>query len=173
MSFSLYSYTRQDSLRHITFLTFTKHTLREGVYRIFNIQKSRVTVFEVALFRNGSTDFNEIFFVYLVGMRIGRKVFFSLLGPTRGGVQTRVLRFTVKMFVYKQLILVIGEIFSRNYWYLFIIWLPLVNRADQMRVCIKSNFHTLPTWYAVAYCRIAYTREVELCSKGVEQLIFF
>lgn len=30
-------------------------------------------MFIVALLRNGSTDFNEIFFVYSVGMTIGRK----------------------------------------------------------------------------------------------------
>jgi len=40
--------------------------------------------------------------------------------PTRGGAQTDILRFTMAIFVYKWLLLVIGEIISRNY-YLFII----------------------------------------------------
>ena len=43
-------------------------------------KNSRVTVFVVALLRNGSTDFYELFCVYLIGMRIGRKVYFIPLG---------------------------------------------------------------------------------------------
>ena len=37
-------------------------------------------VFVVALLRNGSTDFYEIFCAYLVGMRIGTEVYFIPLG---------------------------------------------------------------------------------------------
>jgi len=36
------------------------------------------------------------------------------IGPTRGGSQTGILRFTLEVFVYKWLLLVIGEIISRN-----------------------------------------------------------
>jgi len=36
-------------------------------------------VFVIELLRNGLTDFYEIFCVYLIGVRIGRKVFFTLL----------------------------------------------------------------------------------------------
>jgi len=54
------------------------------------------------------------------------------VGPTRGGAQTGVLRFTVDIFVYKRLLLVIGEKL------VFIIyWLPLVNRADQVQAYVK------------------------------------
>jgi len=59
------------------------------------IRESLVTVFVVALLQNGLTDFNKIVFVYLVDMRIGRKIFFTLLVPTQRGVQTRILKFTV------------------------------------------------------------------------------
>lgn len=37
-------------------------------------------VFVVAHFQNGLMDFYEIFYVYLVGMRIGHKVDFISLG---------------------------------------------------------------------------------------------
>jgi len=50
------------------------------------------------IYQNGSTNFNEIFSVYLVGMRIGPKVFFTLLPPTLGVSQTSILRFTVDFF---------------------------------------------------------------------------
>jgi len=39
-----------------------------------------ILVFE--LLRKDSTDFKNFFFVYLVGMRIDRKVFFTPLHPT-------------------------------------------------------------------------------------------
>lgn len=39
-------------------------------------------VFVVAFFRNGSADFNESFVIYLEGMTICLKVFFTLLSPT-------------------------------------------------------------------------------------------
>jgi len=68
----------------------------------------------VALLRNGSTDFYEIFFVHLLGMRIGRKIFFTLLGLTRGGAQKGDLEIYGEIVVYKWLLLVIGEIISRN-----------------------------------------------------------
>jgi len=53
------------------------------------------------------------FFLYLVGMRICRKVFFTLLVPTRVGAQTKILR--LEIIVYNWLLLVIRElIISRN-----------------------------------------------------------
>jgi len=66
-------------------------------------------------------------------MRIGGKVFFTLLGPTRGGAPTEILRFTVENVCDKWLV----EI---KMYYLDAI---LVNRADQRQACI--NFCTLPT----------------------------
>jgi len=36
------------------------------------------------------------------------------VGPTRGGAQTGIFRFTMEIFVYKWLLLVIGEIISKN-----------------------------------------------------------
>jgi len=36
------------------------------------------------------------------------------VGPTGGSVQTWILRFTMEMFIFKWLLLVIGETISRN-----------------------------------------------------------
>jgi len=51
------------------------------------------------------SDFCEIFFVYLVGMRIGRIVFFTLLPPPPLGAKTGILRLTMEIFVYKWMLL--------------------------------------------------------------------
>jgi len=59
----------------------------------------------------------------LVGMRIGHKVFFTL---------PEILRFMLKMFVYKWLILAIGETISIEISIYYLI-LTLVNRANQER----------------------------------------
>jgi len=66
------------------------------------------------------------------------------VGLTRGSAQMGILRFTLAIFAYEWLLLlVIGEIICRHLYLLF--YLPVVNRADQVQPCIKSNFHTLPT----------------------------
>jgi len=49
------------------------------------------------------TDFSEILYVFSIGLREGRKLFLIPLGPTQGGAQTEILRFTVDIFVYKWL----------------------------------------------------------------------
>jgi len=53
-----------------------------------------------ALPRNGSTDFNDIFFC-----KFGRS--FSPSYHHRGGAQTGISRFTVDVFVYKWLLLIV------------------------------------------------------------------
>jgi len=118
-------------------------------------------VFVVALFRNGSTDFIEVFSVYLVGMRIGLKVFFTL--PYREGARTGILRFTVDIFDYKWLLLVIDKIILVKFS-IVIVWLSLVNQ-------VQSN-------HIFAHCPLdimlwEYIMETELHQNGDEQSQFF
>ena len=57
-------------------------------------------MFVVILLGNGLTDFYEILYVYLVGMRIGRKLFFIPLSDTGGPPQTFVFIFLTKFFIF-------------------------------------------------------------------------
>jgi len=64
-------------------------------------------------FLNGLTDFDEIFCLYLSGWNWSLEFLDDLdsqldpVGPTRGGAQTGILRFTMEVFIYKWLV---GEI---------------------------------------------------------------
>jgi len=51
----------------------------------------------------------KFFFVYFVSMRISRKVLFTLLPPPPVGDIIGILRFTMKIFVYKWLLLVFNN----------------------------------------------------------------
>jgi len=94
-------------------------------------------------FLNSWIDVDDIFCVYLSGSRDDLDSQLEQVGPTRENAQVGILRFTMDIFLYKWLpLLVIGElIISKNLFLLFY-WLPLVNRADKVQACIKSNFRT-------------------------------
>jgi len=60
--------------------------------------------------------------------------------PTRNCDQTGILRFTMEIIVYKWLLLVTGELISKN-WHIFFVYkcFPLVNLADEVKASIKSS----------------------------------
>jgi len=63
---------------------------------------------------NGLADFDDIFCEGLSGSLDGLDSQLDPVGPTRGGAHTDILKFTMDIFVYKWLLLVIGEIISWN-----------------------------------------------------------
>jgi len=64
--------------------------------------------------RNGWTDIDEIICVCLNGFPGWLDLQLDPVGPTRGGTQTGILRFTMEIFVYKWLLLVL-IIINGNY----------------------------------------------------------
>jgi len=107
-------------------------------------------------FLNDWTDFIDIFCVCMSVSKDDWDSQLDLVGPTQGGAQKGILRFTVNIFVYRWLIFIIWEIINRNQYTIFY-RLPLVIFwVDQVQGFIKLNFRTLPTWYAVSHCPRSY-----------------
>jgi len=77
------------------------------------------------LLLNGRIDFEHICCVCLSGSLDGLDSQFDLIGRTRRGTQTGILRFTMDIFVYK--------------------WFPLVTRADEVNASIES----LRLWFLI------------------------
>jgi len=73
-------------------------------------------------------------------MRIGRKKCFILLSLTRGGGQLGILRFTVDIFVYKYLQLVIGELIGNIVKIRIYLLLVAIGYLGKSVTSIKSNF---------------------------------
>jgi len=50
----------------------------------------------------------QLFFKYLLNIFIDKHItLYNIRGPTRGGAQTGILRFTMQIFVYKWLLLIL------------------------------------------------------------------
>jgi len=96
---------------------------------------------------NSWTDFDEICCVLFEWFPGWFRFTIEPVYPTRGGDQIGILRFTMDIFIYKWLLLlVVGEIISRNYIYYFIgcYWL-----IGQIRCNLASNqmfVHCLQRW---------------------------
>jgi len=58
--------------------------------------------------KNSLADIDEIFCQCLSGFLDGLDSQFDTVSPIRGGAKTGILRYTLEMFVYKWLLLVIG-----------------------------------------------------------------
>lgn len=100
-----------------------------------------VCLYVIELLLNGWTYFDEIFCMFLNELLNGLKSQLDLLSPTRRVAQTGTLRSTMEIFVNKWFLLVTySRIIGKNVYILFVYkWLPFFNRADEIKVSIKSS----------------------------------